>query len=146
MVPLSGLQLLCCAAVVGLGLHFSLSLSRPDSTADLAVKALEVARQSESAVDAALEVAAASLSSTIIIVQRNDTLDQIFRRLELSLTDLANIRALKEARSALDRLRPGDQLTFARRDGELVGLERTISLNQTLKVQRAEDDSFVASV
>jgi len=145
MVPLSGLQLLCCAAVVGVGLHFSLTLSRTDSPADLAVKAFEAARQSESPVDAALEVAAASLSSTRIVVQRNDTLDQIFRRLELSLTDLANIRSLKEARTALDRLRPGDQLTFARRDGELVGLERTISLNQTLKVQRGED-GFTASV
>ena len=41
-------------------------------------------------------------------VQRNDTLDQIFRRLQLSLTDLANIRALDGTRAALDRLRPGD--------------------------------------
>jgi murein DD-endopeptidase MepM/ murein hydrolase activator NlpD len=146
MVPLSGLQLLCCAAVAGLGLHAMLGASRSADATRLAVTAFELARQAESSVDAALEAAASSLSMTRIVVQRNDTLDQIFRRLELSLTDLANIRALDAARSALDRLRPGDQLTFARRGEELVGLERTMSLSQTLKVQRAEDNSFVASV
>ncbi|HYP79142.1 MAG TPA: M23 family metallopeptidase [Steroidobacteraceae bacterium] len=146
MVPLRGLQLLCCAAVAGIGLHALSGASRPDDAARLAVNAFDLARQAESSVDAALEAAASSLSMTRIVVQRNDTLDQIFRRLELSLTDLANIRALEATRSALDRLRPGDQLTFARRGEELVGLERTISLSQTLKVQRAEDNSFVASV
>ena len=146
MVPLSGLQLLCCAAVAGLGLHALFGAARPADATRLAVNAFELARQAESSVDAALEAAASSLSMTRIVVQRNDTLDQIFRRLELSLTDLANIRALEAARSALDRLRPGDQLTFARRGEELVGLERTISLSQTLKVQRADDNSFVASV
>jgi murein DD-endopeptidase MepM/ murein hydrolase activator NlpD len=146
MVPLRGLQLLCCAAVAGIGLHVMMGVSRPTDAANLAVNAFELARQAESSVDAALEAAASSLSMTSIVVQRNDTLDQIFRRLELSLTDLANIRALEAARSALDRLRPGDQLKIARRGDELMGLERTISLSQTLKVQRAEDNSFTASV
>ncbi len=145
MVPLRGLQLLCCAAVVGIGVHLSLGLSRPADTANLAVRAFEVA-QAESPVDAALEAASAGLSHISVVVQRNDTLDQIFRRLEISLTDLANIRALAAARSALDRLKPGDQLTFARRGDELVGLERPLSLSQTLKVQRGEDNAFVASV
>jgi murein DD-endopeptidase MepM/ murein hydrolase activator NlpD len=145
MVPLRGLQLLCCAAVVGIGVHLSLSLSRPVDTANLAVRAFEVA-QAQSPVDAALEAASAGLSRISVVVQRNDTLDQIFRRLEISLTDLANIRTLAAARSALDRLKPGDQLTFARRGEELVGLERPLSLNQMLKVQRGEDNAFVASV
>jgi murein DD-endopeptidase MepM/ murein hydrolase activator NlpD len=96
--------------------------------------------------DAALDAASAGLSHINVVVQRNDTLDQIFRRMQLSLTDLANIRALDSARAALDRLRPGDRLTFARRGDELVGLERAISLNQTLKVQRGEDSNFTASV
>jgi murein DD-endopeptidase MepM/ murein hydrolase activator NlpD len=145
MVPLRGLQLLCCAAVVGIGVHMSLTLTRPADTASLAVRAFELARPAESPVDAALEAASAGLSRVSVIVQRNDTLDQIFRRLEFSLTDLANIRALAAARSALDRLKPGDQLTFARRGDELVGLERPLSLSQMLKVQRGED-GFVASV
>jgi murein DD-endopeptidase MepM/ murein hydrolase activator NlpD len=131
--------------VVGIGVHLSLSLSRPVDTANLAVRAFEVA-QAQSPVDAALEAASAGLSRISVVVQRNDTLDQIFRRLEISLTDLANIRTLAAARSALDRLKPGDQLTFARRGEELVGLERPLSLNQMLKVQRGEDNAFVASV
>jgi murein DD-endopeptidase MepM/ murein hydrolase activator NlpD len=146
MVPLRGLQLLCCAAVVGLGIHTSLTLSRPAETANLAVHAFELARQAESPVDAALEAASAGLSRVNVVVQRNDTLDQIFRRMEISLTDLANIRTLAAARTALDRLKPGDQLTFARRGDELVGLERPLSLSRTLKVQRGEDNAFVASV
>ena len=127
-------------------MHFSMGLSHPADTANLAVQAFELARQAESPVDAALEAASAGLSRISVVVQRNDTLDQIFRRLQISLTDLANIRALDAARSALDRLRPGDQLTFARRGDELVGLERPLSLGQTLKVQRGEDNAFVASV
>jgi murein DD-endopeptidase MepM/ murein hydrolase activator NlpD len=146
MVPLRGLQLLCCAAVVGIGIHVSLNLSRPADTASLAVHAFELARQAESPVDAALEAASAGLSRVSVVVQRNDTLDQIFRRMEISLADLANIRTLAAARSALDRVKPGDQLTFARRGEELVGLERPLSLSQTLKIQRGEDNSFVASV
>ena len=96
--------------------------------------------------DAALDAATAGLSKVSVKVQRNDTMDQIFRRMQLSLTDLANIRALDGARSALDRLRPGDELTFARRGDELVGIERPLSLSQTLKVQRGEDNGFTASV
>jgi murein DD-endopeptidase MepM/ murein hydrolase activator NlpD len=146
MVPLRGFQLLCCAVVVGIGMHFSMGLSRPADTATLAVHAFELARQAESPVDAALEAASAGLSRVSVVVQRNDTLDQIFRRLQISLTDLANIRTLDAARNALDRLRPGDQLTFARRGDELMGLERPLSLGQTLKVKRGDDNSFVASV
>ena len=101
--------------------------------------AFELAHGAESGVDAALDAATAGLSKISVKVQRNDTLDQIFRRLQLSLTDLANIRALDGARAALDRLRPGDELTFARRGDELVGIERPLSLSQTLKVQRGDD-------
>jgi murein DD-endopeptidase MepM/ murein hydrolase activator NlpD len=146
MVPLRGLQLLCCAAVVGAGMHVSSALTDRREASRIAVSAFDAARQSESAVDAAVAAAGAGLSEIRVVVERNDTLDQIFRRLELSLTDLANIRALDGARHALDRLRPGDQLTFERRGEELIGLERPLSLSQTLKVQRSEDNSFVARV
>jgi murein DD-endopeptidase MepM/ murein hydrolase activator NlpD len=81
-----------------------------------------------------------------VVVRRNETLDQIFRRLELSLTDLANVRSLDGARAALDRLRPGDLLTLVHRGGELIGLERALSLNQTLKISRDADKGFIASV
>jgi murein DD-endopeptidase MepM/ murein hydrolase activator NlpD len=90
-------------------------------------------------------LAAPGLATIEVIVQRNDTLDRIFRRLQISLTDLANIRALAGARALLDRLNPGEHLKFLQRDGSLVALERHLSLTQELEVRRTEA-GFQASV
>jgi murein DD-endopeptidase MepM/ murein hydrolase activator NlpD len=140
---------MCCAAVAGLALHASANLSERADPTQAAIRAFE-ARQ---AGDSALKAAGESLSDAIqVIVQRNDTLDQIFRRLQLSLSDLADIRALEAARQALDRIRPGDLLTFFKREGQLVGLQRPLPINraaatsQTLKVERDPSDNFTASV
>ena len=82
-------------------------------------------------------VAAAFPFDTIdVVVGRNDTLDRIFRRLDLSLTDLASIRLLPGIREGLDLLRPGDQITVTHANGDLQGLKRQINLTQTLSVQR----------
>jgi len=76
--------------------------------------------------------------STIeVVVNRNDTMDRLFRRFELNLADLATLRGLPELRNQFDRLRPGELLRFMHRDGELVGLERKLSDSETLKVTRA---------
>lgn len=106
---------------------------------------IERALQTESAVaeaagirlDAAAIEAALGLSSIEVIVGRNDTLERIFRRLELSLQDLASLRAIPELRAHLDRLRPGDPITFVLRGNELLGLRRPLSPSDTLKVERA---------
>jgi murein DD-endopeptidase MepM/ murein hydrolase activator NlpD len=82
--------------------------------------------------------AAFGLSSINIIVHPNDTLDAIFRRLKLNLADLATLRALPGLKARLDRLRPGESLHFMHRDGSLVGLERRLDEEQTLKVVRDE--------
>ncbi|MEO6079651.1 MAG: peptidoglycan DD-metalloendopeptidase family protein [Steroidobacteraceae bacterium] len=145
-MPLRGLQLLCCAAVAAVGLHISFGLGQRTDPARVAISAFETARQGESPVDTALQAARAGLSEIKVVVKRNDTLDQIFRRLEFSLSDLANIRALDAARHALDRLRPGDLLTFFIRGEQLVALVRPVSLSQTLRVERNDTDQFVASV
>jgi murein DD-endopeptidase MepM/ murein hydrolase activator NlpD len=145
MVPLSGLQLLCCVAVVGVGMHVSASLMHRSDATRVAMSAFQASLQGESAVEVALQAATQGLSRINIVVKRNDTLDQIFRRLELSLTDLANIRALDAARHALDRLRPDDVLTFFTRGNEFVSLTRPLSLSQTLRVERS-DAGFTASV
>ena len=82
----------------------------------------------------------APASSTIdVVVQRNDTLDAIFRRFELNLADLADVRALDGARALLDRLMPGEALRLTHRDGDLVGLERNLSLTEQLRVSRGAD-------
>jgi murein DD-endopeptidase MepM/ murein hydrolase activator NlpD len=71
-----------------------------------------------------------------VVVRRNDTLDQIFRHLELSLADLASLRTLPGARAALDRLMPGESLRLSLRDGMLYALERDLSLTERLRVTR----------
>jgi len=76
------------------------------------------------------------LATIEVIMRRDDTLDHIFRRLQLKLSDLADVRALQGVRELLDRLNPGEQLTFMHRDGELVGLARQVSLTQELEVRR----------
>jgi len=85
-------------------------------------------------------------ASTIeVIVSRNDTLDRIFRRLKLDLSDLASVRNLPGLKSALDDLRPGEALHLVHRDGTLFGFERQLSPSETLKVVR-EADGFRSDV
>jgi murein DD-endopeptidase MepM/ murein hydrolase activator NlpD len=86
-----------------------------------------------------------ALSTIDVIVSRNDTLDRIFRRLKLNLTDLATLRGLPGARTSLDTLRPGESLRFTHKDGELMGLERRLNESQTLKVSR-DDNGLKADV
>jgi murein DD-endopeptidase MepM/ murein hydrolase activator NlpD len=90
-------------------------------------------------------VAPRGLSTIRVIVARHDTLDHIFRRLALSLSDLASLRSLPGIRAHLDRLRPGETLTLIAKSGALVGLERRLNIEQTLKVDRA-GAGFTASV
>jgi murein DD-endopeptidase MepM/ murein hydrolase activator NlpD len=89
--------------------------------------------------------AAFGLDTIDVIVNRNDTLDRIFRRLQLNLSDLASIRELPSVRQALDMLRPGDEITVTHRNGELQALTRQINVTQTLEVKRGTD-GFAADI
>ena len=80
-----------------------------------------------------------------ITIRRNDTLDAIFRQMELSLADLAELRSLPDVRRSLDRLRPGDIITLTHLDGELKSLTRRMSDTATLSVTRS-DDGFSANI
>ena len=80
--------------------------------------------------------AQAALSRIDIVVARNDTLERIFRRLKLDLSDLASMRSLPGVRDALDSLRPGEALRVTHKDGSLYGLERRLNETQTLRVSR----------
>jgi murein DD-endopeptidase MepM/ murein hydrolase activator NlpD len=82
---------------------------------------------------------AAQPATTDIIVGRNDTLDRIFRKLKLNLTDLANLRNMPGIRTHMDNLRLGESLHFVYRDDELQGFERRLNENETLKVIRGPD-------
>jgi len=72
-------------------------------------------------------------------VQRDDTLDQIFRSVGLDVDTLAELRARPEIRKALDILRPGDIITLVHANGVLQSLNRQISNTLTLSVARAGD-------
>jgi len=79
----------------------------------------------------------AGTTATIdIIVGRNDTLDRIFRKLQLNLSDLANLRSMPGIKTHMDNLRLGESLHFVYRDDELDGFERRLNENETLKVVR----------
>ncbi len=82
--------------------------------------------------------AALGFASIDVIVGKNDTLDRIFRRLELSLADLANLRMLPDLKARLDRLYPGELLKFGYRGESVVSLEKQLSASETLKVVRRQ--------
>jgi len=90
--------------------------------------------------------AALGLSTIEVVVRKNDTLDRIFRRLQLNLADLASLRKLPELKAQLDRLRPGEAITLYHRDGELWGFERRLSPSETLKVMKDESAGFLAEL
>ena len=88
---------------------------------------------------AAPQEANIAFSTIEVVVNRNDTMDRLFRRFELNLADLATLRGLPELRTQLDRLKPGELLRLMHRGNELVGLERKLSDSETLKITRDEN-------
>jgi murein DD-endopeptidase MepM/ murein hydrolase activator NlpD len=135
--------------VIGAGLALRLLMTpsgAPRVTAVASAPAGSGATPTPTRLAAAAPAPAVPKLSTIrVIVTRNDTLDHIFRRLALSLSDLASLRSLPGIRAHLDRLRPGETLTLTANSGNLVGLERRLNIDQTLKVDRAEA-GFTANV
>ena len=93
----------------------------------------------QSAADLAAEPPLPSPDSVEYTVQRNDTIDQIFRSVGIDLGALAELRARPEVRRALDIVRPGDTITFTHIDGALQSLNRQISNTLTLQVARSDD-------
>jgi len=81
-----------------------------------------------------------------VTVQRNDTLDRIFRSVGIDAATLAELRNLPEVRKALDILRPGDIITLTHADGVLQSLNRRISDTLTLSVSRAADGFAVSFI
>ena len=86
-----------------------------------------------------------AFSTIEVVVMRNDTMDRLFRRLELNLADLASLRDVPDLRTQVDKLKPGERLLFKHRGGELVGLERKLSDSETLKVTK-DENGFTSDV
>ena len=114
-------------------------------TVQAATPVFELKSMARAAVPSAPHEASLGFSTIDVVVNRNDTMDRLFRRLELNLGDLATLRNLPELRSQVDRLKPGELLRFTHRDGELVGLERKLSDSETLKVTR-DASGFITDV
>ncbi|MFZ2507732.1 MAG: M23 family metallopeptidase [Steroidobacteraceae bacterium] len=80
-----------------------------------------------------------------VTIGRNDTLDRVFRELQLQVTDLMALRKLPDVRRNLDIVRPGDVIQMTHLGGELKSLTRRINETAILSVTRAEQ-GFAASI
>ena len=109
----------------------------PESVAQLA--------STELPADAEQAAPAVPFEFVAITIGRNDTLDQIFRGLQLKLSDLAELRNLPDVRRSLDIIRPGDVIQLTHLDGEIKSLTRRIDETATLSVTRP-DGVFSASI
>lgn len=144
-------QLMCCMLIAWTGIG-NKGAERESPVARVALDVMQPTMQpppetSATTLQATLAAQQAQLgwSSIEVIVRRNDTLDQIFRRLELSLADLADLRSLAGLKAMLDRLHPGEALTLKHQDGALMALVRQLSPSETLVVHR-DDSGFRAEV
>jgi len=113
-----------------------------ETIAEIAPSSVTTSASSHSAI----ELAALDPGNTIVdlLVKRGDTLEILFRRNGLSLTDMAAMVALPDASAALRLLKPGDRLEIAHRDGQVVSLERELDEIRLLSIAR-DESGFAAS-
>jgi len=137
------LGVFAATAVAGAAIASGLWLSRPGSESALEQTLAAAPVALEEIVPTAQRVN--PFESVVIVIRRNDTLDALFRQLELSLADLAELRRLPDVRKALDILRPGDVITLEHLNGQLRSLTRKLSDTATLSVVRAEE-GFAADI
>jgi murein DD-endopeptidase MepM/ murein hydrolase activator NlpD len=71
-----------------------------------------------------------------LLVQRGDTLEELFRRNGLDLTDLAAMVNMPDVGAGLKRLKPGDHLEISHRDSEVVSLRRELDEVKVLSIAR----------
>ena len=81
-----------------------------------------------------------------LTIKSGDTLDQLFRRNQLSVADLMTIATLDSAKEPLRMLRPGDELMIEHDEGRVMRLTRHIGIQQTLQVTRDDAGQFAASL
>ena len=143
------------AAIVGAGLAglgvfaFQIGTSAPPPATAAGVDSETAAAQvaPTARLAAVAEAALEPLETAVaVVVHRNDTLDSIFKRLQVSVEDLATVRSLPGIRQSLDFLKPGDVVKLSSLNGELTALERRVSDTATLSVTRAADGEFAANI
>jgi len=80
-----------------------------------------------------------------LTIRRGDTLDQLFRAHQLSISHLAQIARLEEAGKQFRKIKPGDVFEITHDDGKLVSLYSALNLTSALKVDRQES-GFSAAI
>jgi len=124
---------LVAAAFVRMGAGIGDSAGAPSLVVDLTQRVAAAPAQGS---DAAGAVAGPAADSIEVTVQRNDTLDRIFRAAGIDPATLSQLRSLPDVRKGLDILRPGDIIHLEHIDGVLQSLNRQISSTLTLSVSR----------
>ncbi|MGD8341740.1 MAG: peptidoglycan DD-metalloendopeptidase family protein [Gammaproteobacteria bacterium] len=81
-----------------------------------------------------------------LIVARNDTLDRMFRRNDLSIGNLAAMVDLPEANRHLTKIRVGDEIEIIRSGRDVLSLRKGLNNTQELWIRRREDDGFEAQI
>ena len=79
----------------------------------------------------------------VVTVKSGDTLDRLFRRNGLSVSDLALMLRLKEARNGLAKILPGDEIEVRHEQATVLELSRQLSEELTLKLIR-QDQGYAA--
>ncbi len=81
------------------------------------------------------EDAAADSPETLVVEVRNgDSLDRIFRRNDLSVSDLAAMLSIKEAKNSLRKIKPGDLIEIEREARHVVSLTRGLGEEISLRI------------
>ena len=124
---------LVAAAFVRMGAGIHDSAGSPSLVVDLTQRVAAAPAQGG---DVAASVQGPAADSIEVTVQRNDTLDRIFRAAGIDPATLSQLRSLPDVRKGLDILRPGDIIHLEHIDGVLQSLNRQISSTLTLSVSR----------
>lgn len=127
----------------------SVLLQSPGERVALPLPTLAAVLEAYGTAPRADEVARDSLLSQgeaiTLVVRNGDSLDQLFRRNDLSVTDLTIMLALADARPHLARIRPADRIEIIRDGDRVLGLSRDISESQRLWVRR-DGEGYVAEI
>ncbi len=106
---------------------------------------VQAAMDRESVAPLAVDEDIESAARLELRVARGDTLERMFRRHELSLSDMFMLLRDDQARRHLSILRPGDVISVEHEAGRIVALSRELDEVRVLEVSR-DDDGFRSAI
>jgi murein DD-endopeptidase MepM/ murein hydrolase activator NlpD len=86
-----------------------------------------------------------SATTLTLKIRPGDSLDRIFRRNDLQIADLAEFMQLEIAKKHLRLVRPGDEIVVRHSEGNILQVEKPVSLSETLSIEKV-DDKFQATL